>query len=76
MDVVGDKISFYIDNVLVFEKRDNSNPVGGVLLWSFDSIVEFDNIVITGDGIPDIGPSGYAVEPEAKLTATWGWLKK
>jgi hypothetical protein len=73
---IGDNISLYIDDKLVLEREDNFNPSGGASLWAFDSIVEFDNIIITGDGIPNVGPSGYAVEPKAKLSTTWGAVKR
>ena len=76
IDVVGDKISFYIDGELKLEKNDNLHPLGGVILYAYHAIVEFDNVVITGDDIPDGDPSGYAVEPEARLATTWGAIKR
>ena len=75
VQTMGNEISFYVDDKLVHEHKDNFNPSGGVLLWSFDAVAEFDNVVITGDEVPDVGPSGYAVEPGAKLSTAWGWLK-
>jgi len=75
IEVQGDNLLLHVDDALVFETREGSNTSGGVALWAYDSIIEYDNIVVTGDDISDMGPSGYAVEPEAKLTSTWGWLK-
>ena len=76
IEVKGDNLSLYVDDILVFEKKDKSNRSGGVALWAYDAIVEFDNVIVTGDEIPDSGPSGYAVEPGAKSATTWGRLKK
>ena len=75
IDAEGNNISFYIDGELVLQKEDEWNPSGGVGLWAYDAAVEFDNLVVTGEEIPDIGPSGYAVEPSAKLAATWGGIR-
>ncbi len=34
-------------------------------------------LVVTGDNIPDVGPSGcYAIHPGLKLTTTWRWMKR
>ena len=77
--VTGNKVSFYVDDELLLERRDDSNPSGGVSLWAYDAIVELDNAVITGDDIPNVGPSGYPnkylVQPKSKLTSTWGRVK-
>jgi len=75
IDVVGNEISFYIDDKLQHQRNDNLHTSGGVFLYAYNAIVEFDNVVITGDDIPDVGPSGYAVQPKSKLTSTWGRLK-
>ena len=45
-------------------------------MYAYNAIVEFDNVVITGDEIPDGGPSGYAVEPAVKLATSWGTIKR
>lgn len=76
IEAIGNNISFYVDGDLVYERKDNSNPSGGAILWSFDAVAEYDNVVITGNGIPDSGPSGYAVEPEGKLATSWGAIKR
>jgi len=75
IDQKGNKISFYIDDELKNQSNDDLHPSGGVGLYAYNAIVEFDNVVITGDDIPDTGPSGYAVKPKAKLTATWASMK-
>jgi hypothetical protein len=74
--VTGIKISFYVDGELEHDVPDVRHSSGGVRLFAQHAIVEFDNVVITGDDIPDVGPSGHAVEPEAGLTTAWGWIKR
>ena len=76
IDAVGNIGSYHIDGVQQFKRNDNSHPSGGVFLYAYGAIVEFDNVVITGDDIPDSGPSGYAVQPWARLATTWGSLKQ
>ena len=73
IDVAGNEISYYIDDELKHQNRNDSlHTSGGVSLYAYNSIAEFDNVVITADDIPDMGPSGYAVEHGNKLAATWG----
>ena len=48
-------------------------PTGGVGFGLANYTALFDNITITGDGIPNRG--GFAVTPHGKLTTTWGNLK-
>jgi len=43
--------------------------------WNPPGSAFFDNIVITGDDVPDTGPSGFALTPKAKLAITWGKVK-
>ena len=76
IDVVGDEISFCIDDELQLKRNDNLHLSGGVTLYAYNAIVEFDNVAITGEEIPDGGPSGYAVDPEARLATTWGLIKR
>ena len=41
--------------------------------------VHFDDVVITGDDVPDMNMSGedmdFSVEPKAKYTTTWAAIK-
>lgn len=71
---IGDEISFYIDDELKHQTKDAMYSEGGVILYAYNAVVEFDNVVITGDEIPS--EIGQAVEPETKLTTTWGMVKK
>lgn len=47
---------------------------GAVGLGLSNQTARFDNVVITGDGIPNNG--GLSVNPETKLTTMWGSLKR
>lgn len=48
--------------------------IGGAGLGLANYTARFDNIIITGDGIPDKG--ALSVTPRAKLATTWGRLKQ
>ena len=47
---------------------------GGVGLGLSNQIARFDNVIITGDNIPDNG--GLSVTPRTKLATVWGSLKR
>ena len=47
---------------------------GAAGLGLSNQTARFDNVVITGDSIPNRG--GLSVNPRAKLTTTWGSLKR
>ncbi len=47
---------------------------GGVGIGLTNYTALFDNITVTGDGIPNSG--GFAVTPSGKLATVWGQLKK
>ena len=49
-------------------------PTGGVGFGLSNYTARFDNIVITGDGVPNKGE--LSVTPQAKLATTWGNLKR
>ena len=51
-----------------------SHPTGGAGLGLANYTARFDDIIITGDSIPNKG--GLAVKPNEKLATTWGSLKK
>ena len=53
IDVEGNNISYYIDDALQHQITDNLHLSGGVSLYAYHAIVEFDNVVITGPDIPD-----------------------
>jgi hypothetical protein len=76
IDVAGNSISYYVDDKLLHQLRDRLHSSGGVNLYAYNATMEFDNIVITGDEIPNTGSSGYAVKPKAKSAITWGRIKR
>ena len=47
---------------------------GGAGFGIVNYTARFDNVIITGDGIPDKG--ALSVTPQAKLATTWGNLKR
>ena len=72
----GDDFRFYVDGVLVDSFRSDRLPVGRVGFCIGGCVAEFDNVVISGPDVPDIGPSGYlSVAPAGKLTTAWGRVK-
>jgi hypothetical protein len=72
IDVAGNEISYYIDDKLQHQVNDNLHKSGGVNLYAHDAIVEFDNVVITGDDIPD----NLSIQHQSKVTISWGQLKR
>ena len=74
MTLAKDHIEAYLDNKLIAEWDDKSLASGKVGLRGYNMEARFDNVVITGDDIPDVGPSGcttveprgHAVEPTGK----------
>jgi hypothetical protein len=77
--ILGDHLSFYIDDELCAEV-DAEEPVfkdGTVAIYVLNVHMLIDDIVITGDDVPDGGSvqMGEEVEPGGKLAATWGGIK-
>jgi len=73
--VTGANFKLYADNSLVASFNNGAVPTGRVGVAIGGCVAEFDNIIIKGDDVPDVGPSGYAVHPKSKLTTAWGRLK-
>jgi len=70
-------IEAYLDNELIAEWDDKSEDSGKIALVGYGIEARFDNVVITGDEIPDVGPGGYAtVEQTGKLATMWGSIKR
>ena len=60
---------------LMIKTRDiASHPTGSTGFGLANYTARFDNITITGEGIPDKG--GLSVLPSAKLATTWAGLKR
>ena len=63
------------DEKHMIKTRDiSSHPTGGTGFGLANYTARFDNITITGEGIPDKG--GLSVMPRAKLATTWASLKR
>ncbi len=70
--VSGNKYRFYIDGELVLQITENRFPAGKVSLHINAAIVSFDDVVITGDDVPD---KYLSIEPKGKLSIVWASLK-
>ena len=70
-----DSIEFYIDGKLMASLFEPSQPFSigrSVGLFVRNCEAQFDNVVITGDDVPD---SSNAVTRQGKLATTWGQMK-
>ena len=81
----GDLYRMFLDDELVCEYENppefgTSLDSGAAVLLAKNCEVHFDEVVITGDDIPNadlnFGEWQLAVSPQAKLTYTWGRIKK
>jgi len=66
-------IKCYLDNELVMDFEDKDRPImsGKIGLASYsNSIIDYDNVVVTGTGIPG------TVESKGKLAVSWSALKQ
>ena len=57
----------------IIEKKDNAFKSGLFAFDGYNQKIHFDNILITGPGIPR--SDGEAVESQDKLATAWGILK-
>lgn len=64
-----------IDNQLLCNIPANAPDAGAVAFLARDCEVHFDDIAITGDGIPDRN-LGLFIDPKAKLATTWAKIKQ
>lgn len=70
----GDTITVFYDGDEMISVNDSEHKSGTIALCVQDKVVYFDNVIVTGDGIPNVNMS--PVEPTGKLTTTWGMIKK
>jgi hypothetical protein len=71
----GNNFEFYIDGELIASLSDSRHPTGRVGLAVNGAVAHFDNLVITGDDVPDnSGPS--AISASGKLATRWGQLRR
>ncbi len=75
--VSGNHLSFYIDDELCAELDDPGLESGTVAIYISNMHVLIDDIVITGNDIPDQGlaQNSKSVKPLDKLAATWADVK-
>lgn len=70
-----DNFKFFINEELITEWSDNQLKTGKIGVRTYSSVSRFDDILITGAGIPKSSGEPGLVEPLSKLTITWGKLK-
>jgi len=68
----GNNIEFYIDGDLMLDITETHMPTGRIGLTANGCLAYFDNVVITGDDVPD---SPSAIASKDKLATSWGQIK-
>ena len=69
-----DNFEFYIDGELITSFADSHLQTGPVSIGASGCLAHFDNVVITGDDIPD-NTNIAVVSSSGKLATTWGQLR-
>jgi len=69
-----DSFELYIDGELMASMSDSRFPTGRVGLQANGCLANFDNVVITGDDVPD-NANLAAVSASGKLATIWGHLR-
>lgn len=67
----GSNFEFYIDDIEQKVDKSDIYPAGRIGLWAWDTKVSFDDVKISGKGIPE----SSAVSLNGKLTTKWGEVK-
>ena len=70
------RFKVYFNDELVTRFNHANLTSGKVRLSAIGVHAHFDDVVITGENIPDIGPSGLSVSAKGKLAMTWGSIKQ
>ncbi len=68
----GERFAMFIDDEQIVDFQADIPEKGAASVFAANAEVHFDNIVISGDEIPN---TNMGVEPEAKLATTWGEIK-
>lgn len=71
----GNGYQMFIDDKLICDFKNDLPNKGNAMVWGRNCEAHFDNVVITGDDIPD-KDLGLPVEPLAKLATMWAFLKQ
>jgi len=66
------KFEFYIDGELAASLSDLHYPTGRIAMYVYGLAAQFDNVVITGDDVPN---NASALAPQGKLATVWGQMK-
>ena len=72
VNVSEDHFEGFVDGKKVIDIIDNSLASGAVGLEAHAGVAEYNNIVITGDDVPDLNLN---VQSLKKLATTWGSIK-
>jgi len=72
VEVEGDTFKLYINGEFQKENSDGVYKKGQVGVWAWQTAASFDDFTVAGKNIEDT----LAVDPNRKLTTTWGRLKK
>jgi len=73
--VEDNRYQMFIDGNLLWDVKYDFPDAGAAVLFGKNCEVHFDNVVIIGDEVPDVGPSGLAIEPLGTLATSWARLK-
>jgi hypothetical protein len=69
--VEGDKFSYSLNGKAQWDATDANYKNGRIGVWTWQSAASFDDLTITGKGIP----VALSVEPIGKLATTWAGLR-
>lgn len=72
VEVEGNTFKLYINDEFQKENSDSVYKTGQVGMWAWETGASFDDFTVSGDNIEDT----LAVDPNRKLTTTWGRLKE
>jgi len=73
--VQGDHYQFYVDGSKEIDIHDKTLGSGGVGLGARAGVVQYDNVSIKGDAVPDLSLSVSPVSPQGKTAILWAELK-
>ena len=68
----GNRYQMFINNRLLCDTKNNLPDAGAIGLMGKNCEVHFDNIIVTGDDIPD---RNLAISQQNKLATTWGQIR-
>lgn len=78
VEAKGGNFTFWVNNEKVIEYQDDVYQKGMVGFGVANYTARFDNVIITGTGVPDVIPPTWnkqPVESRDKITTTWARVK-